>query len=65
MAAMSAIRHDANFRAFFERLTANGKQTTQAQIAVMRKLIITAYSLYKNDRKYDADYNARKLKKVA
>jgi len=65
MAAMSAIRYDTNFRAFYERLKANGKQTTQAQIAVMRKLIITAHSLYKNNRKYDVNYNAEKLKKVA
>ncbi len=65
MAAMSAIRHDANFRSFFERLKANGKQTTQAQIAVMRKLIITAHSLYKNNRKYDVDFNSQELKKVA
>ena len=65
MAAMSAIRHDPNFKAFYERLKANGKQTTLAQIAVMRKLIITAHSLYKNDRKYDVDYNDQKLKKVA
>ena len=59
MAAMSAIRYDKNFKAFYERLKANGKQTTQAQIAVMRKLIITAHSLYKNNRKYDADYNSQ------
>ncbi len=62
MAAMSAIRYDANFKAFYERLKANGKQTTQAQIAVMRKLIITAHSLYKNGRKYDVDFNAQKDK---
>lgn len=61
MAAMSAIRYDANFRAFYERLKANGKQTTQAQIAVMRKLIITAHSLYKNNRKYDVDFNSNKV----
>jgi transposase len=59
MAAMCAIRYDANFNAFYERLKANGKQTTQAQIAVMRKLIITAHSLYKNKRKYDVEYNSQ------
>ena len=59
MAAMCAIRYDRNFKAFYERLKANGKQTTQAQIAVMRKLIITAHSLYKNNRKYDVDYNSQ------
>lgn len=57
MAAMSAIRYDKNFKAFFKRLKENGKHTTQAQIAVMRKLIITAHSLYKNNRKYDVDFN--------
>jgi len=61
MAAMSAIRYDANFRAFYERLKANGKHTTQAQISVMRKLIITAHSLYKNNRKYDVDLNTKRL----
>ena len=61
MAAMSAIRYDANFKAFYERLKANGKHTTQAQIAVMRKLIITAHSLYKNNRRYDVDLNAKRL----
>ena len=65
MAAMSAIRYDKNFKAFYERLKANGKQTTQAQIAVMRKLIITAHSLYKNDRKYDVDFNLQEVKEVA
>jgi len=65
MAAMCAIRYDANFRTFYERLKANGKQTTQAQIAVMRKLIITAHSLYKNNRKYDVNFNLNVVKKVA
>lgn len=65
MAAMSAIRHDPNFRAFYERLKANGKQTTLAQIAVMRKMIITAHSLYKNNRKYDVNFNTPEGKRVA
>ena len=62
MAAMCAIRYDENFKAFYERLKANGKQTTQAQIAVMRKLIITAHSLYRNNRKYDVNYNLQRGK---
>ena len=62
MAAMCAIRYDENFKAFYERLKANGKQTTQAQIAVMRKLIITAHSLYRNNRKYDVDHNSQEGK---
>jgi len=65
MGVMSAVRYDKNFAAFYERLKANGKHTTQAQIAVMRKLIITAHSLYKNNRKYDVDYCSNKLKSMA
>ncbi len=52
MGAMTAIRYDDNFKAFYDRLKANGKHTTQAQIAVMRKMIIVAHSLYKNDTQY-------------
>ena len=62
MAAMCAIRYDVNFKAFYERLKVNGKQTTQAQIAVIRKLIITAHSLYRNNRKYDVNYNLQRGK---
>ncbi len=65
MATMSAIRYDANIKVFYERLKANGKHTTQVQIAVMRKLIITAHSLYKNDRKYDVEFNTNKVKNAA
>ena len=52
MGVMTAIRYDENFKAFYARLKAKGKHTTQAQIAVMRKIIIVAHSLYKNDKKY-------------
>ena len=52
MGVMTAVRYDENFKAFYARLKAKGKHTTQAQIAVMRKMIIVAHSLYKNDRKY-------------
>lgn len=65
MAAMSAIHYDRNFRAFYERLKAAGKQTTLVQIAVMRKMIITAHSLYKNNRKYDVNYNRQEVEEVA
>ena len=59
MATMSAVRYDPNFKAFYERLKANGKHTTQAQVAVIRKLIITAHSLYKNNRKYDVEFQTK------
>ena len=57
MGAMVAIRHNQQMKQFFERLKANGKHTT-SQTAVMRKLIVIAYSLYKNNEKYNVDkYN--------
>ncbi len=52
MGVMTAVRYDENFKAFYVRLKTNGKHTTQAQIAVMRKMILVAHSLYKNDKKY-------------
>ena len=55
MGVMSAIRLDENFNNFFTRLKENGKHTTVAQIAVMRKMIIIAHSLYKNNTQYNVD----------
>jgi transposase len=55
MGVMSAIRLDENFNNFFTRLKDNGKHTTVAQIAVMRKMIIIAHSLFKNNTQYDVD----------
>jgi transposase len=60
MGVFSAIRFDENFKSFYDRLIANGKHTTQAQIAVMRKIIITAHSLYKNDKRYDINFGKPK-----
>ncbi len=59
MGVLTAIRFDENFKNFFERLKSNGKHTTLAQIAVMRKMIIIAHSLYKNDRKYDKEFHKK------
>ncbi len=42
-------------KTFYTRLKANGKHSTVAQIAVMRKLIVIAHSLYKNNCEYDAE----------
>ena len=49
MGVMTAIRYDDKFKAFYERLKANGKHTTVAQIAVTRKMILIAHSLYKKN----------------
>ena len=59
MSVFTAVQHDKNFRAFYEQLKDNGQHATSAQIAVMRKIILTAHSLYKNNRKYDEDFNSQ------
>ena len=56
MGVMTAIKYNENFKTFFARLKAKGKHTTLAQIAVMRKMIIIAHSLYKNNKKYDTKF---------
>jgi len=61
MGVLTAVRFEPIFQTFFNRLIANGKHTTQAQIAVMRKIIITAHSLYKNDRKFDQSFNSKEV----
>ena len=55
MGTMTATRCNPEMKIFFDRLKENGKHTTQAQIAVMRKMIVIAHSLYKNNQKYSAD----------
>jgi transposase len=62
MGVMTAVRYDENFKAFYARLKANGKHTTQAQIAVMRKMILVAHSLYKNDKSYIQNYRNNEVK---
>ena len=42
MATLSAIQHDKNFKAMYNRLKLR-----------MHKIILTAHSLYKNNKKYD------------
>ena len=55
MSVLVAVRYNDEMQAFFGRLKANGKHTTLAQIAVMRKLIVIAHSLYKNNEQYDPE----------
>jgi len=52
MPAMVAIRFNAKLKAYYERLKANGKHTTVAQVAVMRKLLVIAHALYKSGQIY-------------
>ena len=55
MAAMASTLHNEQMKVFYERLKTKGKHTTLAQIAVMRKLIIVAHSLFKSSEMYDKE----------
>jgi len=59
---LSTVRFNEEFKTFYEHLKSRNKHSTTAQIAVMRKLILLAHSLYKNN----IDYNPEqfKLKKI-
>lgn len=52
MATMVAIKFNDEMQALYNRLKENGKHSTAAQIAVMRKLIVIAHALYKNNQTY-------------
>lgn len=57
MAVLSSIQHNQYMKRFYERLKDNGKHSTVAQIAVMRKMILIAHSLFKNNVKFsDSTY---------
>lgn len=49
MAAVSAIRCNAPFKAFYKRLTEDGKPSKLAIIAVARKLVVLANAIVKSD----------------
>lgn len=50
MAALSAAQHNPHLKAFHDRLTAAGKLAKVALTAVMRKLLVLANTLLKEDR---------------
>jgi transposase len=50
MAAVSAARCNPDLKAFYERLRAKGKQAKLALTAIMRKLVILANTLIREDR---------------
>ena len=50
---MGAVYND-ELKEFYDRLKANGKHTTVAQVAVIKKMIVIAHALYVNNCAYDA-----------
>lgn len=53
MPILSSVTNNIYLKSFYDRLKENGKHSTAAQIAVMRKVILITHSLYKNNQKFD------------
>lgn len=56
MAAITAIRHNPAIKTFYKRLVENGKPKKLAIIACMRKLLIIANQILKEQRPWMADF---------
>lgn len=57
MPAMSAIQHNSLVRAFYKRLLANGLSKMAALAAAMRKLLMIAYGVLKNQTSFDPSWS--------
>ena len=53
MPVLCVVQHNGEMKHFYQRLIETGKPKMSAQIAVMRKVVLLAHSLYKNNEKYD------------
>ena len=52
MPALIAIQHNTDMRALYGRLKENGKHSTVAQVAVMRKMVTITFALFKKQERY-------------
>lgn len=53
MPTLVAVRYNNEMKLIYDRLVQRGKPKMIAQMAVMRKIVLLAHSLYKNNEKYD------------
>lgn len=62
MPAISAIQHNPALKLFYERLVAkHPNQKMIAVTAVMRKLLLLIYSLWKTGKEYDQEFHYRQM----
>jgi transposase len=54
--ALTAISHDARFKAVFARIVAKHGVKMKAAVAVQRKLLEMTYTVFKQGKKYEKDY---------
>jgi transposase len=65
MPAMSAMQHNKTLKIFYERVNQGRTIKKQGVIAVMRKLLILIYTLWKKDEEYIEDYQQKITEKKA
>jgi transposase len=53
--AMVATRHNPNVKAYYEKLIARGKKPMQAIVAVMRKLLLAIWGMFKHNQPWDGE----------
>ena len=63
--ALTAIRHDERFKAIFARIVSKHGIKMKAAVAIQRKLLEMAYTLYKRQEKYDSQYLNKSESKIA
>ena len=61
MPALSAIQHNKDLNTFYERVTENREVKQQGVVAVMRKLLIIIYTLWRKNEEYIEDYPNKKM----
>ncbi|WP_218649933.1 IS110 family transposase, partial [endosymbiont of Lamellibrachia barhami] len=53
--ALVASRSDPNVKAFYEKLVNKGKKPMQALVAIMRKLLLAIWGMFKHDTTWDGE----------
>jgi len=66
MPTLNTIVYNEEMKLIYDRLVERGKPKMLAQMAVMRKVILLAHSLYKNNQEYDGEkyLNFTQIKEV-
>lgn len=55
MSALTAVRHDSNVSAYYEKLVSRGKKKMQAITAVMRKLLLALWGMLHHRQEWDGE----------
>jgi transposase len=61
MPALNAIQYNKDLQTFYERVTDDREVKQQGVVAVMRKLLIIIYTLWKKNEEYIEDYQNKKM----